>query len=102
MSKTGNGGPAFPESVAVEDGAVTGSRSTAQGMTLRDYFAGQALAGLTASVSNEEPASWLLKRVEDTLGEVTAENVRQYLAETSYRRATAMIVEKRRREGGGE
>jgi len=58
MSKTGNGGPAFPESVAVEDGAVTGSRSTAQGMTLRDYFAGQAVVGLLAADTSDTASSF--------------------------------------------
>jgi len=42
MSDQENGGPAFP---VVETHAVHGSRIDF-GMTLRDYFAGQALAGL--------------------------------------------------------
>ena len=42
MADHENGGPAFP---VVETHAVHGSRIDF-GMTLRDYFAGQALAGL--------------------------------------------------------
>lgn len=44
MSKTGHddGGPAFP----VPSGYETAGPALYPGMTLRDYFAGQALAGM--------------------------------------------------------
>ena len=43
MSKTNEGGPAFPHMMA------DGHKDYAPGMTLRDWFAGQALAGFLAS-----------------------------------------------------
>lgn len=45
MSNPKDGGPAFP--VAPDD--LVGSK----GMTLRDWFAGQALAGLSAQFGSE-------------------------------------------------
>lgn len=44
MSKEGDGGPAYPVSTNREDEVLCGHR----GMSLRDYFAGQALVGLLA------------------------------------------------------
>ena len=41
MSKINDGGPAFPES------GERGKASGGEGMTLRDWFAGQALVGLS-------------------------------------------------------
>lgn len=40
MSKIDDGGPAFPVDLSIENG------SNHQGMSLRDYFAGQALVGI--------------------------------------------------------
>ena len=45
MSKEDSGGPAFP-AVAV---GTSLPWNTMQGLSIRDYFAGQALAGLLAS-----------------------------------------------------
>jgi hypothetical protein len=48
MSTINDGGPAFPcESYGHRNGKET--TVPAQGMTLRDYFAGQALAGFCAA-----------------------------------------------------
>ena len=48
MSKKNDGGPAFPDAVAVSpSGGVY--YGTSAGMSLRDWFAGQALAGLCTS-----------------------------------------------------
>lgn len=44
-----NGGPAFPVSEDAARGKVSGIYG---GMTLRDYFAAQAMAGLTAIPSS--------------------------------------------------
>ena len=51
-----NGGPAFPvpPPVAETDGVMMLWRHAEGGMSLRDYFAGQALAGMQASVA----ANW--------------------------------------------
>ena len=49
MSTIDDGGPAFPcESYGLKNGKET--TVPAQGMTLRDWFAGQALFGLCAHV----------------------------------------------------
>jgi len=46
MSKQDTGGPAFPERTFELDGQHNYVYSDENGMTLRDYFAGRALAGL--------------------------------------------------------
>lgn len=52
MPKTNDGGPAFPR---VQTGAVV---ATDTGMSLRDWFAGQALAAVIASdPDGQVPAS---------------------------------------------
>lgn len=48
MSNVNNGGPAFPP--------FHDPKNHASGMTLRDWFAGQALAGLLAYPSDENPS----------------------------------------------
>lgn len=49
MSNASDGGPAFPQGMAVGDVAKMEG-----GMTLRDWFAGQALAGMWARGSDED------------------------------------------------
>lgn len=49
MSKINNGGPAFPVFDASQNPAVFG------GMSLLDYFAGQALVGLLAAGAEDDP-----------------------------------------------
>jgi hypothetical protein len=44
MSKINNGGPAFPSTIQYFPDDKNANEE--QGMTLRDWFAGQALAGL--------------------------------------------------------
>lgn len=72
MSKIDDGGPAFP--MATVDGWVQ------TGMTLRDWFAGQALAGLCASASG--------------IGIPSDE-----MAGIAYSRADAMIAEGSNKDG---
>lgn len=50
MSKHDDGGPAFPTTAKVDDQDFPGRTETVlqSGMSLRDWFAGQALAGLCA------------------------------------------------------
>ena len=73
MSDPKDGGPAFPRPMS-QDG--DGSRAEAfvaqDGMSLRDWFAGQALAGFSAN------HRWLADSWVDT-------------AEAAYRQADAMI-----------
>lgn len=77
MSKN-TGGAAFPL-----EGATwrTGSRITATGMTLRDYFAGQALTGFYAGYVNNE-----------NIQQIPPERI----AEEVYGMADAMIAERNR------
>ena len=51
-NKIDDGGPAFPMS-CTRDGYMP---NVPEGMSLRDWFAGQALAGLLANVSNQVDA----------------------------------------------
>jgi hypothetical protein len=52
MSEKNTGGPAYPSQALGADGAP--ARMLCEGMTLRDYFAGQALVGILAgNVWNE-------------------------------------------------
>jgi len=46
-----DGGPAFPVTPTDRSGQIA---DTFPGMTLRDYFAGQALAGIMASCCNQD------------------------------------------------
>lgn len=50
----GDGGPAFPYAFQHEDDQRFLSQGFAPGMSLRDWFAGQALAGILASYSNRD------------------------------------------------
>jgi hypothetical protein len=50
-----NGGPAFPQHGWTSDPTVLERMKDQSGMTLRDYFAGQALAGLCANPSIHAP-----------------------------------------------
>lgn len=46
MSNKNTGGPAFPRPISQHNGNIPGAKADQQdGMTLRDYFAGQILAG---------------------------------------------------------
>lgn len=65
MDQTNDGGPAFP-------GETWGSK----GMSLRDYFAGQALAGMLCDIK--------------CVGES------EYIAKWAYRYADAMLAERQK------
>jgi hypothetical protein len=56
MTKINDGGPAFP---VAEDHKVADSLPWTAGMTLRDWFAGQALAGVLADGTVDLPADRL-------------------------------------------
>lgn len=76
-----DGGPAFP--CMVFSGDDHNSPEYSNGMTLRDWFAGQALAGLNASMSADG---------------YPTENDADAYAECAYRQADAMLAE--RAKGG--
>jgi hypothetical protein len=85
MSKINDGGPAFPQSDLSAYG-MGPSETQNCGMTLRDWFAGQALAGLTSYA--DDPL-----RLQ---GDETVEEARQRfwrgLANVSYVIADAMLA----------
>ena len=74
-TKHDTGGPAFPARGEILMGIGSKIAINTEGMTLLDWFAGQALATLP---SNQKA---------------------DYLAKEAYRTAKAMLAEKRRREG---
>ena len=49
-----DGGPAFPRQHTVANANDPAFKLGCEGMTLRDWFAGQALAGLLASIKDAE------------------------------------------------
>ena len=57
MSNPKDGGPAYPtkryDPVKLVDGTYDTKEVTYPGMSLRDYFAGQALAGLVAEMKDD-------------------------------------------------
>ena len=79
--KINHGGPAFP---TLGNVACNSEWLTEDGMTRREYFAGQALAGLCAN-----PA---LVDIENRTG-LTSEGIAQTLAEASADLADALIAE---------
>lgn len=80
MSKIEDGRPAFP-SVAMND---PGHPASIAGMSLRDYFAGQALAGIHASVN--------------TAGRWPADALNS-IARGAYAQADAMLAERAKATG---
>lgn len=78
MSAKNDGGPAFPPSVS---SSASGYQSTGpNGMSLRDWFAGQALAGLMSAHTSD--GQWAAPGGED------------YAAKSAYAAADAMIAER--------
>ena len=47
-----DGGPAFPRTVTIDEGFDSYREIKREGMSLRDWFAGQALAGMLADGKN--------------------------------------------------
>lgn len=88
VKKINDGGPAFPVELQLNNGIPAGGVQTsgysgwATGMSIRDWFAGQALAGefaaqneITGEIANSTPDEWMLDR-----------------AKVLYRMADAMIA----------
>lgn len=87
-----DGGPAFPQALIQNDAGVNVPAAyapDASGMSLRDYFAGQALAGLLANPKRYE---YIASKVES--GELTQEAASAKNAHKAYRVADAMIAER--------
>lgn len=89
MNNINDGGAAFPRPYSQDEyAAQKGDRAFAQeGMTLRDYFAGQALAGITT-------------HIQPSIGpRMDTEKLCEACADYSYMIADAMLAA---REGGGK
>lgn len=70
MTKNDNGGPAFPQHMFTPYSGGGGVWTTKGGMTLRDWFAGQALAGLLAyGIGQSGPAdvAWAAYQASDAM-----------------------------------
>ena len=80
MSKTNDGGPAFPVFPETE----TGHAAAFRGMTLRDYFAAAALTGLMGFTGKIAGANNPLAPT------------RQEMAEAAFNAADAMLAERER------
>lgn len=82
MSRKPNGGPAFPP------GTTSDSRPT--GMSLRDWFAGQALiaylGGTSSSAESAEAAMIVMEK--------RGESIHQFIASGAYAFADAMLAER--------
>jgi hypothetical protein len=77
MSALDNGGPAFP--------TIAGHTVYSNGMTLRDWFAGQALAGM---------ATWTPAPPPHETSIPLPHRARELKAQWAYQMADAMIAER--------
>ena len=68
MAEASDGGPAFPQSFVIQgEEVITSGNLTAagfQGLSLRDYFAGQAIASLVPLRPDSDVADLALKAYE--------------------------------------
>jgi hypothetical protein len=86
MSKTNDGGAAFPRPLVHVDMNQPGGTSMAQdGMTLRDYFAAAALQGIYASATD-------LRRMSESQRSL----LHIHAATAAYITADAMLAERER------
>ena len=80
-----DGGPAFPQEY------LDGMRNPHRGMTLRDYFAGQAMAGFFAHPDVFAPYAGKGEKPEDRAARMV-----DSIAVTAYSVADAMLAERDR------
>ena len=83
-----NGGSAFP---IVSNGGYSEHQLVDEGMSLRDWFAGQALASGTLSDRQERFAEWWLKA---HFGERDGIRGEEIMAARAYEIADAMLKER--------
>lgn len=89
MSKINNGGPAFPTTMPLEDWGDPN-----QGMTLRDWFAGQAINGLCSLADDRSiPMDKTPEEKEEQFNEWAKAD-----AKWSYCIADAMLAARERKE----
>jgi hypothetical protein len=79
--------PAFPHAAACSDGIA----SLQEGMSLRDWFAGQAPAGIMAN-----PVRWEQIAADYKSGKKTYEQCSQANATKAYSIADAMLAERKK------
>lgn len=86
MSTKNDGGPAFPGGLYEPQNGGTNDREPWNtGMTIRDWFAGQAIAGVIGAVSNDTEAHIEMKKTGSSAG---------YFARCAYAVADAMLAER--------
>lgn len=81
-----DGGPAFPQTRFEVDSEGGSSLETTYGMTLRDWFAGQALMGECARLASDRVARRLASAADDS-GDLPE----QILADWCFKLADAML-----------
>lgn len=94
-----DGGPAFPhgplgDTMHGEEGRVWHQFPAGAGMTLRDYFAGQAIAGVIRSTVEADSAAVLSESAD-----ATGLAIEQVIARSAYEIADAMLAA--REKAGG-
>ena len=63
---TNDGGRAFPRPASAEETTLGGHANVSQpGMSLRDWFAGQALVGFIGRGDHPDPFPWIAKAAFD-------------------------------------
>jgi len=83
-----DGGPAFPQQSGISADGVC-KFDTVGGMSLRDYLAGQAIAGIMANASGS--TARLLDRAE-----IEGVSSVEVLARAAYKLSDALLIEKER------
>lgn len=86
MDEINDGGPAFPQSISVSYEPIP----SCAGMTLRDWFAGQALAGITSSLAGKD----IMRSIVELAAEHDAEDIGVTIARSAFEYADSMIKQR--------